>query len=114
MMSEPKTKEEWQELVNDFSPEKQSKKDYCKERDIKYNAFRNWYFKLKSNTGLIKKERAESKLGVSEVKKELPNKEFIGFRLVSNVTKINLPNGINVEVATGDVIELIRKLLHVA
>ena len=27
MMSGPKTREEWQELVNDFSPEKQSKKD---------------------------------------------------------------------------------------
>ena len=49
-----------------------------------------------------------------EATKEIINKEFIGFKLVPSITKIKLPNGINVEIATGDIFELIKKLYHVA
>jgi hypothetical protein len=115
MIRERKTKEEWQEIVNDFITKKQRKKDYCRERNIKFGAFRNWYQKLKPATGLTKKIRAESKSSVvSEGAEEITNKEFIGYRLVSNATKINLPNGIKIEVATSDIIGLVKKLMHVA
>ncbi len=114
MMNESKTREEWQKIVNDFNPEQQSKKDYCSENNLKYGSFRNWYYKLKPTNGLIKEAGVESKSGVSKVKKELVNKEFIEFRFAPNTTKINLPNGINIEIVADDVIGLIKKLMYVA
>ena len=119
MVREPKTREEWQEIVNDFITKNQSKTNYCKEQNIKFGAFKNWYQKLKPANGLAKKIRAKSKSSVvSETAKEITNKEFIGYRfgyrLVSDATKINLPNGINIEVATSNIIGLIKQLMNVA
>ena len=48
------------------------------------------------------------------ITREVVNKEFIGFKLVPSTTKINLPNGINIELTSFDIVGLIQKLLHVA
>jgi hypothetical protein len=110
-----KTRQEWQQIVSNYIPEKQSQKSYCKERSVNYNSFRYWYYKLKPLVGFAKKEQAAQKVNVlPEATKEIVNKEFIGFKLVPSITKIKLPNGINVEIATGDIFELIKKLYHVA
>lgn len=114
-MINTKTKEEWQQIVNNFTLGKQSQKAYCKERNINYRSFKYWYYKLKPVASLTKEERTALKADVlPEVTKEIANKEFVGFRLVPSITKIKLPNGINIEVAGGDVVGLIQKLFHVA
>ena len=113
MIRKHKTKEEWQQIVDDFIPEQQTQKAYCKEKNIKHGAFKNWYQKLKAGGDRV--NMSETKSDVSaDLTKGVLNKEFIGFKLLPSVTKISLPNGINLEVATGDVVGLIKKLLHVA
>lgn len=114
MIRKHRTKEEWQQIVDDFIPEQQTQKAYCKEKNIKHGAFKNWYQKLKAGGDRV--NMSEIKLDISSpcLAKEVANKDFVGFKLVSSITKISLPNGINLEVATGDVVGLIKKLLHVA
>ena len=113
MIKKQRTKEEWKQIVDDFIPDHQTQKAYCKENNIKYGTFKNWYPKLKA--GENPKNRLETESDMSaDLTKRVVNKEFIGFKLVPNITRISLPNGINLEVATGDVVGLIKKLLHVA
>lgn len=113
MIGQQKTKEDWEQIVNDFIPKQQTQKAYCREKNIRYGTFKTWYYRLKVNKN--SKNMIETKSDMSsDLTKEIVNKEFIGFKLVPNVTKISLPNGINLEVATGDVVGLIKKLLHVA
>ena len=113
MIGKHKTKEEWQQIVDDFIGGQQTQTAYCKKNDIKYGTFKNWYHKLKD--GESSKSMLEAKADMpGDLTKGAANKDFVGFKLVSSITRIKLPNGISVEVATGDVVGLIEKLLHVA
>lgn len=118
------TREEWQELVDEFDPRKQSKRGYCIDKNIRYGSFKNWFYKLKApdarNDGAKSAGYSCSAPDASStVQKEANaninaiNKEFVGFKLVANITTIKLPNGINIEVGSGDIVGLIRQLLHV-
>jgi len=115
MIREYRTRKEWQQIVNDFIPEEQNQKAYCKARNIKHGAFKNWYYKLKIVASSTKEEEIKARRDeLPTITREAINKEFVGFKLVQSTTKINLPNGINIELATYDIVELIQKLLHVA
>lgn len=117
-----RTKEEWQKIVSDFIPRKQTKKAYCKEKNIKYGSFKNWFYKLSPTADLVEESRTKSRLDeLSQVTGKAPSnetnssdKEFVGFKLAVPVTTIKLPNGISIEVTTGDIVELIKQLIDVA
>lgn len=115
MIKECRTREEWQQIVNDFIPSEQSQRAYCEVRNIGYGAFKNWYYKLKIVDSSTKEDGAKARDGeLPIITREAVNKEFIGFKLVPSTTKINLPNGINIELTSCDIVGLIQKLLHVA
>lgn len=129
---ERKTAEEWQELVDGFDPRKQSKIAYCTDKNIKYGSFKHWFYKLKplagskdsaipaksvgsSFTAFADSSSAakEANADTNAINKTI-NKEFVGFKLLANITTIKLPNGISLEVGSGDIIGLIKQLMRVA
>ena len=54
MIKKQRTKEEWKQIVDDFIPDHQTQKAYCKENNIKYGTFKNWYPKLKAKEAIEK------------------------------------------------------------
>lgn len=99
------TREEWQRLVEDCKRSQKSQVDYCRENNINISTFRNWSCKL----GLSGSRLKVAIEGIRNTKEQ-----FIGFKISQPGVKINLPNGINVEVIGQDVISLIKELINVA
>ena len=48
MIARTRTKEEWQKIVDEFVTSQKTKKAYCKENEIQYGVFRNWYYRLRT------------------------------------------------------------------
>jgi hypothetical protein len=100
MKAQARKQAEWQLIIKDFTGSGQEASEYCMQRQLHLRTFKYWYYKLRSGPGSTNLEGG-----------------FVGFKLLQppvikdNVAvKIILPNGINVEVATDDVINLIKGL----
>lgn len=105
MRTKRRKKKEWKRIVENYKKSHKTKAEYCKEHNINVGLFRNWCYKLGSKSTELKAE-------VEGVKNS--KEPFIGFRISQVGIKINLPNGINVEVTGQDVIGLIKGLMNVA
>lgn len=110
-----RNRKEWEQLVNDYVPGIESQRAYCEGKAIKYRSFRHWYYKLKLKPAaeLRKKGKTELRDDKSDDLKQQEVGGFIGFKLGPIITKVSLPNGINIEVASGNISELIKILYHV-
>lgn len=96
MYAKPKKRAEWQILVEQFLQSGKSIEHYCAQQNIKIMTFKHWFYQLRPKSTKVKKEN------------------FIAFKLPlsqSNV-KVTLPNGINLEIITKNVSELIKELAH--
>lgn len=118
MRQASKSREEWKELVNNFTVSGEKQKDYCQQRGIGYNAFKFWYYKLRDEnngtTATIDKADfvnlkiiASSQEGLNNVVKASKAEEMM-------VVKIILVNGIKLEITTSNILQLIHQLNYVA
>lgn len=133
MKQERKSKQEWEEIVEDFKNSGKTKKSYCRIKDLKYHTFKYWYYQLsgKNSHNKDKQEKScglarmsgEAEIGFTRLKvisskedlaqdnnsgcEEVKTKKQVSIKLV-------LRSGIKLELATSNILELIRELNYVA
>lgn len=98
-----RTRDEWMQIIKDFESSGQKMGDFCKTIDINAPTFKKRYYQLRRDKG--------------DRRDDIGKKDFVGFKILRSRAaeiKVNLPNGINIEIAGQDALRLIKELMNVA
>jgi len=66
-----RTASEWAQIISDYQTSGLTQRDYCKQHDVPYSSFTNWFAKLKKNKPALSVETTPADLFV-ELSAETP------------------------------------------
>ncbi len=108
-MAKYRQRSEWQKLVNRFLQSTDTMKNYCMQNNLNFRSFQNWYYKLKTSN-----KRPILTKNIKPIKTIKTNAtKFIRLTLPqSDKITIKLPNGINLEFISNNILDLVKELSH--